>query len=80
MKEIEDDLIMENEFERSETIPNFPEFNWSTKTVWLDHLQKGMILVTSEMNPVFEFYLYNDSLNKDLESLNTYIDSEDSEI
>ena len=80
MEEIEDDLIIENKFERSETIPNFSEFNWSTKTIWLDHLQKGMILMTSKMNSDFEFYLYNDSLNKDLESLNTYIDSEDSEI
>ena len=43
MEEIEDDLIMENEFERSESIPNSPEFNWSIKTVWLNHLQNGMI-------------------------------------
>ena len=80
MEDIEDDLIMENKFERPETIQNSPEFNWSSKIVWLDHLQKGMILVTSEINPDFESYLYNDSLNKDLESLNTYIDDEDSKI
>ena len=80
MEEIEDDLIMENEFERSEKIQNSTEYNWSTEKVWLYHLKKEMILATSEMNPDLEFYLYNDSLNKDLESLNTYIDSEDSEI
>ena len=39
-----------------------------------------MILVTLEINPDFESYLYNDSLNKYLESLNTYIDDEDSKI
>ena len=80
MEDIEDNLIMENNFERPETIQNSPELNWNSKFVWLDYLQKGMILVTSEINPDFESYLYIDSLNKDFESLNTYIDDEDSKI
>ena len=80
MEDIEDDLIMDNNFERPETIQNSSEFNWSSKIVWFDHLQKGMILVTSEINSDFESYLYNEYLNKYLESLNTYIDDEDSKI
>ena len=30
MEDIEDDLIMENKFERPETIQNSPECNWSS--------------------------------------------------
>ena len=80
MEDIEDDLIMDNNFESPETIQNSPEFNWSSKIVWFDHLQKGMILVASEINSDFESYLYNEYLNKYLESMNTFIDDEDSKI
>ena len=65
----EEDLFMRSDYSNEGSPCESPTSNFMPKVIYLDEIEKGLLLVWSKSTPIFQRYVKGDRLSEEFEEL-----------